>query len=150
MNSFVVTLISNSPSIKHSHSNQVLHFNSDLSRPRELVGDWEVAIIELFYPKLTKVDELFFFIYSDLIDYTYVGSEQYKILRPVLLKNSSDRYCINTDRFDVPQYYPVVKKEIRSIEVQLEPDLELEPDSYSLQTGDICMTLHFRKISNKQ
>lgn len=142
--SFYIYLHSNAPSNQYNDQNNIFHFTNTLRKPVELDGDWEVALVELIYPHLLSDSGLFYFVYSNIVDFTFVGSKQYEILRPIFLKNhNEDRYESNIDRYTNPQYHKVIKNKFHSIEVQLASDLD---EIASLKIGDIILALHFKKI----
>jgi len=140
-----VYLISTVTSRLHSFDNKAFHFHTHLSTPLKLEGDWEVALVDLFYPILHKVNGIFFFVYADIVDYSYVGSKQYNILRPIQLRNFDNHYTVNYEAFQNPYYLPVNKQSIDSIEIILETDENHPEDYFFINPGDISLTLHFRK-----
>ena len=146
MNSFYVYLASINDSNHLSHKNSVLHFHTNLSVPIILDGEWEVALMEIFYPKKYKNSFEYYFMYTDIVDYTHVGSTTYPILRPLRLKDSNNEYVNNVEQFHNPMYIPINRKYIPSIEIQIEADAEISKNEYYLSPGDIQIVLHFRRV----
>ena len=143
-----VYLISTVTSRLHSFDNKAFHFHTHLSTPLNLEGNWEVALIDLFYPILHKVSGIFFFVYTDIVDYSYVGSKQYNILRPIQLRNfENNTHTVNYEAFQNPYYLPVNKQSIESIEIIVETDEKHPEDYFFINPGDFALTLHFRRKS---
>lgn len=142
-----IYLLSSAPTQHTDHKNHLLHFNTELARPLELEGDWHVCLKELLYPKLISTKSIYFFVYSNIVDFTLVGSKQYPIVRPVLLRNTEDdRWVVNYDRYENDIYVPVKESTVRHIELLIEPDLESEEDRLNFLPGEVIATLHFKRV----
>jgi hypothetical protein len=131
---------------KHSHDNQIFNFITELNTPLVCEGNWEVALLELIYPRLLGNETVYAFAYIDCVEFTYVGSHQYSIIRPLLLQNSDPSTVVNVDNYVKPYYLPVCKSRIGSISLQIEPDLDFEANPYSLNSGDVSAHIHFKEI----
>lgn len=143
-----VYLFSSTSSNYLNHQNHLLHFHTELARPLELNGEWQVCLKELHYPKLVADKSVYFFVYSNIVGYTLVGSKQFPVLRPVLLRNNQDTHWVcNFDRFENDIYVPVQEKTIRNIELLFEPDLDRTDTNQLFYPGDIVAVLHFTRVT---
>lgn len=143
-----IYLLSNSPSNFTQNTNKLLHFHTELSKPLELEGEWTVCLKELIYPRLHGKNSVFFFAYSNICGFSLVGSKQYQILRPLLLKNNEDkRWVCNYNRFENDIYVPVCEKIIRNIELLIESDQDVEAAGLNFSPGDIIAILHLKKTN---
>lgn len=141
-----IYLYSSCPTDLTENRNTLLHFHTELARPLELEGEWKVSLKELLYPKLQGKKSVFYFVYSNIVGFTLVGSKQYQIIRPVLLRNSEEKTCVcNWDRYENEIYVPVSEKIIRNIELLIEPDVDSEAADLRFPPGDIIAVLHLKK-----
>lgn len=142
-----IYLFSSAPNNFTEHRNTLLHFYTELARPLELEGEWKVCLKELIYPKLQGKESVFFFVYSNIVGFTLVGSKQYRIVRPLMLQNSQEnRWVCNYDRYENDIYVPVSERIIRNIELLIEPDQDQEAAGLTFPPGDIFAVLHLKRF----
>ena len=101
--------------------------------------------MELVYPKFQKSEAVYSLVYIDCVEFSYVGSHQYSVIRPVLLQNLNGDTVVNIDNYTNPYYITVCKSRIESVALQIEPELDFAASPYSLNSGDVTAKLHFRE-----
>lgn len=121
----------------------ILGFEPDTN----LLNDEE--IIAKFYPRLENGVSQNTYIYCDLIEPQIIGHKMAQIIKimPTLTKNATFGEMILHD-FSTRDYYPVVKKNIQEIKIDIRENTgELLPFAF----GQSTLTLHFLKYQkNKQ
>ena len=90
------------------------------------------------------LNNAYMFVYSNLIEESYVGNSYVKLLRPVTIKTKTPhQYTINT--YDSPHYRKLATSFENSIEISLST---IEGKPFKLNSGVVIVTLHFRKLNN--
>ena len=84
------------------------------------------------------------FIYTDIIDYQYVGSQRIPLLRNIVIDYDSTRKT-TWAHYDNPHYLRVNKTEFRSILIDIRDD---KGRKVLFDSGNINIKLHFRPIKN--
>lgn len=145
---YYLYLFSSVPTTYTSHKNNLFQFFTELNNPIILDKDvkYECALSELFYPPILGSDSLFFFVYSDICDFTHVGHSLYRVMRPIMLRNQPNNFVCNYDRYQSSIYIPLSVTRIDTIELHLHPDLDLPINGYNFPPGDIIATIHIRPI----
>ena len=143
--SHYVMLHSHVSNNQQEHKNQIFNFVNEFHTPLECRGEWEVALVELVYPKFQRSETVYSLVYIDCVEFSYVGSHQYSVIRPVLLQNSNKDTVVNIDNYTNPYYMTVCKSRVESVTLQIEPELDFEKSPYSLNSGDVTAKLHFRE-----
>ena len=84
-----------------------------------------------------------FYIYSDIATYSAVGDIQAPLLRVCNVTGAHGETNLIT--FHTPQYIPVSRRDIETIEVDIRDELG---DNFSFEYGKTLCTLHFRRINS--
>jgi len=131
---------------EYNEDNNILNFDNTFNTPLSLKGDWEVSLVELFYPKFYKPVDLIFLVYLDCIEYSYVGSSTYPVIRSILLDEPNPGFACNIFTPSSNYYIPTNKKKIDAVRIRIESTINQEYQGLPLITGDILAVLHFKKI----
>ena len=84
-----------------------------------------------------------FYIYSDMATYSAVGDVQAPLLRVCNVTGAHGETNLIT--FHTPQYIPVSRRDIETIEVDIRDELG---NNFSFEYGKTLCTLHFRRINS--
>ena len=109
-------------------------FIVELKERLQLTGDWEVGICDFFCSETISEK---CFIFSDIVDYSYVRNTLEPILRTLMPTISSSTYI-----FPKIFYFPIKVNSLNRIRVYIKDNhLRL----LSSLTAAVSVTLHFRK-----
>lgn len=92
--------------------------------------------------QLRVLDELY--LYTDIIDYQYVGSQMRKLLRIITVNKNFD--TVSHTSFSDLHYLPVSTTRLDSIQLKLADDLG-QPIRFGDERSRVIYTLHFRPIN---
>lgn len=144
-----VFLPSNVPS-PSSHENVVSHYVTQLAKPIELNGKYEVALVEVYYPGLDpqldpppRVENMF--IYTNIIEGSFVGHGFFPILQAIGFNQPSVESELSLMTFAEPDFIPVTKNHISEIEI-LFTDPEGKKVPFAPHRSQV--TLYFRKVKD--
>lgn len=85
------------------------------------------------------------FVYTDIIKASVTGNTYSKLLRIVKAANTAIGQ-VSQFTFGQPQYHPVEKREIHSIEIDIKDDTG---ETLRFKGGRVYVVLHFRRIDNE-
>ena len=85
-----------------------------------------------------------FYVYSDIVEYQFVGDEQTPLLRIVPLGEISKGVNFTSKIFDSPHYIPVARNNLDTIEIDIRNHLG---DPIYFTSGEVVVKLHFKKKS---
>lgn len=86
-----------------------------------------------------------FFIYSDIVDYQYVGDSYTPLLRVVPVRNQSKYGEYVHEIFTSPHYVPVCRSVIDKIEIGIKSDIG---EHIRFNSGKVIVKLHFQQVKN--
>ena len=87
---------------------------------------------------------IFIYIYSDIVDYQFVGDEQAPLLRIVPTGDVNKALNFTSKIFDSPHYIPVARNNLESIEIDIRNHLGY-PILFT--SGEVVVKLHFKRKS---
>jgi hypothetical protein len=85
-----------------------------------------------------------FYVYSDIVDYQFVGNEQAPLLRVIPTGDLVKGLNFTSKIFDTPHYIPVASIYLDMIEIDIRNHLGL-PIYFT--SGEVVVKLHFRRKS---
>jgi hypothetical protein len=101
-------------------------------------GRIDEYISERRYNKINNINSLY--IYSDILEYQYVGDVYAPLLRVVTVENKNNVYVDSI--YDSPHYVPVLRNNIETIDIDIRSD---NGNQILFQTGKVLVKLHFRR-----
>ena len=126
--------LSSENSLSYHQSNTPSNFVVELKERLQLIGDWEIGICDFLC--LAAISEKCY-IFSDIVDYSYVRNSLEPILRTLMPSNTSASYI-----FSKILYFPIKVNSISQIRIFIK-DNQLR--LLSGLTAAVSITLHFRK-----
>ena len=85
-----------------------------------------------------------FYIYSDIVEYQFVGNEQAPLLRIVSTGEANSNLNFTSKIFDSPHYIPVARNNIDTIDIDIRNHLG---DPIYFTSGEVVVKLHFKRKS---
>jgi hypothetical protein len=85
-----------------------------------------------------------FYVYSDIVEYQFVGNEQASLLRIIPTGDLVKGLNFTIKIFDSPHYIPVARINLAMIEIDIRNHLSL-PIYFT--SGEVVVKLHFRRKS---
>ena len=85
-----------------------------------------------------------FYIYSDIVEYQFVGNEQAPLLRIVPTGEVNNKLNFTSKIFDSPHYIPVARNNIDTIDIDIRNHLG---DPIYFTSGEVVVKLHFKRKS---
>ena len=131
--SFFIFLTSEDSLLYHQ-DNVPSNFIVELEERLQLTGDWEVGICDFFCSE--NIPEKCY-IFSDIVDYSYIRNSLEPILRTIMPSISTSGYI-----FPKIFYFPIKVNSLNRIRVYIK-DNQLR--LVSGLTAPVSVTLHFRK-----
>lgn len=111
----------------------------------QIIIEGEDSLIYNFFVRQTRFNFLQeLYLYTDIIEYQYIGSQMARLLRVVTVDNKKDS-LIHLSYLD-PHYLTVNKNRLDSILLKL-TDERGEPVKFSDSTSRVIYKLHFRPIN---
>ena len=135
----VYFFLSSIDSLKFHPNNKAYNFTVEVPERTSLSGDWEVGICD-FHASTVTNETLYLF--TDIVDYSYVRNSMQGILR-LLPQTNSNKYQL----FNKIYYLPVKNLNFSRIQIYIKnKNLQFA----SSLTGMVELTLHLRKKKNKK
>ena len=106
------------------------NFIVELKERLQLTGDWEIGMCDFFCSETISEK---CYIFSDIVDYSYIRNSLEPILHTLMRLNSSSSYIF---------YFPIKVNSLNRIRVYVK-DNQLR--LLSTLTAPVSVTLHFRK-----
>ena len=126
--------LSSKDSLKYHPNNKAYNFTVEVPERTSLSGKWEVGIGD-FHTSSVVNETLYLF--SDIVDYSYVRNSMQGILRP-LPQSNSNKFQL----FNEIYYFPIKNKNFSRIQIYIKNrNLQF---AKSL-TGTVELTMHLRK-----
>ena len=126
--------LSSADSLSFHPNNKAYNFTVEVPERANLVGEWEVGICD-FYASTVINETLYLF--SDIVDYSYVRNSMQGILR-LLPQSNSNKYQL----FNNVYYLPIKNKKFSRIRIYIKnKNLHFA----SSLTGVVELTLHLRR-----
>lgn len=129
-------IIHSDENLEYFPDNQPFRFKCHLRKTLTLEGSWKVALCEIDINE--KVQKPSLYVNSDLCQSTIVDGRSENVLRKVY----TDFRRQFSNSFNWLFYVPVIKNEIREIEIIIK---DAKDNIASFLTKPICVTLHFKK-----
>ena len=151
MTGYLPTVLTQWLSIKPDHKDQDRHFNlrkQNIKNNQDFLsikGDDKISFkFILNNNQLRVIGELY--LYTDIINYQYIGSQMRKLLRVITVNKNAD--TVNHMSFSDLHYLPVTMNRVDSIQLKLADD-QGQPIRFGDETSRVIYTLHFRPINKK-
>ena len=126
--------LSSIDSLNFHPNNKAYNFTVEVPERANLIGDWEVGICDFH---ATTVTNETLYLFSDIVDYSYVRNSMQGIIR-LLPQSNSNKYQL----FNEIYYFPVKNKNFSRIGIYIKnKNLHF---ATSL-TGVVELTLHLRR-----
>ena len=129
-------IIHSDQSLDYFPDNQPFQFKCHFDKALSLDGKWEVALCEIDINE--KVQKPSLYVACDLCQSTIIYGRSKNVLRKV----NADLRRQFTNSFNWLFYVPVIKSEIREIQIVLE---DANNNLGFFLTKPMCVTLHFTK-----
>ena len=126
--------LSSEDSLSYHQDNSPSNFVVELKERLQLIGEWEVGICDFFCSETISHK---CYIFSDIVDYSYVRNSLEPLLRTLIPSNSSTSYI-----FPKIFYFPIKVNSLTRIRIYIK-DNQLR--LLSTLTVPVSVTLHFRK-----
>ena len=126
--------LSSEDSLSYHQDNAPFNFIVELKERVQLIGEWEVGICDFFCSE-TIPEKCY--IFSDIVDYSYVRNSLEPLLRSLMPSNASSTFI-----FPKIFYFPIKINSLSRIRIYIK-DNQLK--LLSTLTGTVSVTLHFRK-----
>jgi hypothetical protein len=127
----------------HDNVDVTLGFTSKVYTGKQSKTSIKVPIISAAL-KLNISEFSNFYIYSDIVEYQYVGNEQAPLLRIVPTGEIVREMNFTSKIFDSPHYIPVARNNIDTIEIDIRNHLG---DPVYFTNGEVVVKLHFKRKS---
>ena len=132
-NSFFIFL-SSEDSLSYHPDNNPYNFIVELKESLQIIGEWEVGICDFFCSETTSQK---CYIFSDIVDYSYVRNSLEPILRTLMPSNASSSIF-----FPIIFYFPIKVNSLNRIRVYIKDN---QMRLLTTLSGAVSLSLHFRK-----
>ena len=126
--------LSSEDSLSYHKDNVPSNFIVELKERHQLIGEWEVGICYFFCSENISQK---CYIFSDIVDYSYVRNSLEPLLRTLIPSSPSSSYI-----FPKIFYFPIKVNSLSRIRIYIK-DNQLR--LLSTLTAAVTVTLHFRK-----
>ena len=132
-NSFFIFL-SSEDSLSYHPDNTPSNFIIELKESLQIIGEWEVGICDFFCSETISEK---CYIFSYIVDYSYVRNSLEPILRTLMPSNAS-----SSNFFPIIFYFPIKVNSLNRIRVSIKDN---QMRLLSTLSGAVSLSLHFRK-----
>ena len=132
-NSFFIFL-SSEDSLSYHPDNTPYNFIVELKESLQIIGEWEVGICDFFCSETISQK---CYIFSDIVDYSYVRNSLEPILRTLMPSNASSSIF-----FPIIFYFPIKVNSLNRIRVYIKDN---QMRLLTTLSGAVSLSLHFRK-----
>ena len=132
-NSFFIFL-SSEDSLSYHPDNTPSNFIVELKESLQIIGEWEVGICDFFCSETISQK---CYIFSDIVDYSYVRNSLEPILRTLMPSNVS-----SSDFFPIIFYFLIKVNSLNRIRVYIKDN---QMRLLTTLSGAVSLSLHFRK-----